>query len=105
MRATPCALLVLAGVAVTNGVSADWTGVGYAVVSGAITSGLGYVLWYAGLRHLTVTRAATLQLSVPLLATLGGAMFLGEPFTLLLGISALAIVPGIGLVVAGKKPA
>lgn len=105
VRATPCALLVLAGVAVTNGVSADWTGVGYAVVSGAITSGLGYVLWYAALRHLTVTRAATLQLSVPLLATLGGAMFLGEPFTLLLGISALAIVPGIGLVVAGKKPA
>ncbi|SIS91283.1 DMT family transporter [Insolitispirillum peregrinum] len=103
VRATPCALLVLAGVAVTNGVSADWTGVGYAVVSGAITSGLGYVLWYAALRHLTVTRAATLQLSVPLLATLGGAMFLGEPFTLLLGISALAIVSGIGLVVAGKK--
>jgi len=40
---------------------------------------------------------------MPLLATLGGAMFLGEPFTLLLGVSALAIVPGIGLVVAGKK--
>lgn len=103
VRATPCALLVLAGMAITRGLSADWTGVGYAVVSGAITSGLGYVLWYAALRHLTVTRAATLQLSVPLLATLGGAMFLGEPFTLLLGVSALAIVPGIGLVVAGKK--
>lgn len=102
IRATPVALASLAVAAAFGVLSFDRAGVGYAVVSGAITSGLGYVLWYAALRHLTVTRAASLQLSVPLLATVGGAVMLGEALSLIMLIAAAAIITGIALVMLGK---
>src|SRR5215467_6564228 len=65
----------------------DLLGAIYAVISGAITSGLGYVIWYSALRGLKATSAATVQLSVPVLAALGGIIFLGEPITLRLAFS------------------
>jgi drug/metabolite transporter (DMT)-like permease len=68
-----------------------------AAASGALTSGLGYVVWYAALRHLAATRAAVVQLSVPVIAAAGGLMFLAEPITLRLAISAVAVLGGIAL--------
>jgi drug/metabolite transporter (DMT)-like permease len=69
-----------------------------AIASGALASGVGYVIWYAALRGLSATRAATVQLSVPLIAAIGGAMFLSERITLRLLISSAAILGGIGMV-------
>ncbi len=72
-----------------------WTtdGVVLAISSGTVTSGLGYVAWYATLRQITTIRAATLQLSVPALAAIGGVVFVGEPFSTQL-ITSLALILG-----------
>jgi drug/metabolite transporter (DMT)-like permease len=72
-------------------------GVAYAVISGALTSGLGYVVWYYALRGLSATEAALVQLSVPVLAGLGGVLLLGEALSLRLALCALAILGGIAL--------
>jgi drug/metabolite transporter (DMT)-like permease len=72
-------------------------------ISGAITSGLGYVLWYAALRGLTTTRAATVQLSVPVLAAWSGIIFLSEEVTFRLLLAGILILGGIGLAVMGKS--
>lgn len=77
----------------------DAAGVAYAVASGAITSGLGYAIWYAALPHLKATSAATLQLSVPVIATLGGIIWLGEDASLRLVLASAAILGGIALVI------
>jgi drug/metabolite transporter (DMT)-like permease len=78
-----------------------------AIVSGAVTSSLIYVVWYAAVRGLTATRAATVQLSVPAIAALGGAAFLAEPLTLRLVLSAALILGGVGtaLTVRARKRA
>ena len=81
----------------------DVMGVLYAVASGALASGLGYALWYAVLPSLKATNAATVQLSVPVIAALGGALFLGEALTLQLALASVAILGGIGLVIVGRK--
>jgi drug/metabolite transporter (DMT)-like permease len=76
----------------------DASGFGYAALSGALASGAGYAVWYAALRSLSATTAATVQLSVPVIAALGGILFLGEPITLRLALSSAAILGGIALV-------
>lgn len=81
-----------------RGTTLDDTGVGYAVASGALTSGLGYAIWYTALPALKSTHAATVQLSVPLIAALGAVAFLGESMTPRLLLAAVAIVGGIALV-------
>jgi drug/metabolite transporter (DMT)-like permease len=85
------------------GASWDRSGLVYAIISGAITSGLGYAVWYRALRELSVTTAATVQLCVPVLAALGGVAFLGEVITLRLVIAAAAILSGIMVVIAAKQ--
>jgi drug/metabolite transporter (DMT)-like permease len=72
-------------------------GTGWAVLSGAVTSGLGYVVWYAALGRLSTVRAATVQLAVPVLAALGGVAFLSERVTVRLLVAALLILGGIGV--------
>jgi drug/metabolite transporter (DMT)-like permease len=69
----------------------------WAALSGSITSGVGYVIWYAALRGLTATRAAIVQLAVPVLAAVGGVVVLSEAITLRLIISAVVILGGVGL--------
>ena len=81
----------------------DSAGLVYAVVSGAITSGLGYAVWYTAVRGLPATSAATVQLSVPVIAALGGALFLHEPLTLRLIATSLAILGGVALVTLGRR--
>ena len=74
-----------------------------AVVSGAVASGIGYSVWYATLKHHTATRAAVLQLAVPLIAAAGGILLLDENATLRLAIAAALILGGIALTIAGRK--
>lgn len=83
----------------------DIAGAGYAIISGAITSGVGYVIWYGALPGLKGTSAATVQLSVPVLAATGGILFLGEPITLRYALASVAVLGGIALVVLEKRPA
>jgi drug/metabolite transporter (DMT)-like permease len=73
------------------------SGLFLALASGAITSGLGYVLWYTALRNLTATRAAIVQLMVPILASAGGVAFLGEAISFRLVLSAVVVLGGIAL--------
>ncbi len=83
----------------------DLAGVIYAIISGAITSGLGYVIWYSVLPSLKAASAATVQLSVPVLAAAGGILLLGEPLTLRYLLASVAILGGITLVVLEKNRA
>lgn len=83
----------------------DQTGVYLAIASGAITSGIGYAIWYRALPGLKATQAATVQLSVPVIAALGGIVLLGESFSLRLGLASIAIIAGIALVIFEKSRA
>jgi drug/metabolite transporter (DMT)-like permease len=74
-----------------------------AALSGGIASGLGYTIWYLALRNLSVTQAAVVQLSVPIIAAVGGLIFAREVITLRLILSAVLILGGILLVVLGKE--
>ncbi len=78
-------------------------GVLLAVVSGAVTSGLGYVVWYAALRRLTATRASLVQLLVPVLAAAGGLVVLGEPLSVRLALSAAIVIGGIALALGARE--
>ena len=80
-------------------------GVAFAVASGALASGLGYAIWYAALRGLTATRAAVVQLSVPVIAALAGVSFLGERISIRLAIASVAVLGGIALFVLESKQA
>jgi drug/metabolite transporter (DMT)-like permease len=80
-------------------------GLALAIASGAIASGLGYVIWYVALSGLPATRAATVQLSVPAIAAIGGVLFLAEPVTLRLVIASIAMLGGIAIVLAQRSRA
>jgi drug/metabolite transporter (DMT)-like permease len=96
-RAAPLAALVWVLAALAGTTHLTPAGAALAVTSGAITSGLGYVAWYAALPHLTAARAAVLQLSVPVLAAAGGVLLLGEVLTARLVVAGAAILAGIAL--------
>lgn len=82
--------------------SADKLGLVYAVLSGAVTSGLGYAIWYHALPKLKAMEAAIVQLSVPIIAAFGGIVLLGESLTLRLLLAAIAVLGGILLVTVEK---
>lgn len=75
-------------------------GIALAVISGAVTSGIGYVLWYAALPGLTAARAATVQLSVPVIAAFGGVILLSEDITPRLLLASVATLGGVAIVLA-----
>jgi drug/metabolite transporter (DMT)-like permease len=102
LRAAPIALA--ASLPAMGHLSADTLGIACAVTSGALTSGIGYAIWYTALPLLRTSTAATVQLSVPCIVAVGGVLFLGEPLTARLVIASVAIVGGIALVISGKKP-
>lgn len=89
---------VLLSVMMWSRQSLDWAGVGYALASGALASGVGYVLWYSVLPFLPATAAASVQLSVPVIAALGGVVLLDETLTVRLALASVAILGGIALV-------
>lgn len=75
----------------------------YAITSGAIASGFGYAVWYSVLPGLRATNAATVQLSVPVIAALGGALFLDEVITQRLILASIAVLGGITMVILGRR--
>ena len=87
------------GIAMSPSLKLDRAGLGYAILSGALASGIGYVIWYSALPGLKAASAATVQLSVPVLAAAGGILFLGESITLRFLLASLAVLGGIALVV------
>jgi len=99
-RALPFAVLV--SLIAVRHINATADGIMLAVLSGAAASGLGYAIWYAALRGLTVMRAALVQLSVPVLAAGGGTIFLMENITLRLIVSTIMILGGIALAIVGR---
>jgi drug/metabolite transporter (DMT)-like permease len=101
VRALPFALVVSA--LTLRAVSLSPRGVVLAVISGALTSGLGYVLWYMALKGLTATRAAIVQLSVPVIAAAGGVLFLAEDLSFRLTVSSVLILGGVALSVTVKS--
>jgi drug/metabolite transporter (DMT)-like permease len=80
-------------------------GIFYAVLSGALASGVGYVIWYAALRGLTTTRAATVQLSVPVVAAWSGVVFLAENVSFRLIVAGILILGGIALALSKRAKA
>ena len=103
LRAVPVAAAL--SVSMVDRASLDSAGILYAVASGALASGIGYAIWYTALPALKAAKAATVQLSVPVIAAVGGIVFLGEPLTLRLVLSSVAILGGIALVILEKQHA
>jgi drug/metabolite transporter (DMT)-like permease len=95
--AAPLMVPVFAGAVLLDAVTLSAAGVALALASGGIASGLGYVLWYAALRHLTAGRAAIVQLLVPVMAAAGGVLILGEAASWRLVQSATVILAGVAL--------
>jgi drug/metabolite transporter (DMT)-like permease len=108
VRAMPLALVpvALASAAIAAGLvpahaaldpHAGARGLALAAISGALASGMGYAIWYAALPSLTATRAGVVQLTVPVIAALGGVLFLGEVVTVRLLACTLAVLGGVAL--------
>lgn len=97
--AMPLLMILLVG----QSLNANIIGIGLAILCGAVTSGLGYSLWYAVLPKMTATTAAIVQLSVPIIAIAAGAVFLGEVVSLLIVIAAALVVGGIALAVTTRS--
>ena len=95
----PVLLVLLAA----SGLEADAAGIALGVVCGAVTSGLGYALWYSVLREMAGTTAAVVQLSVPVIAIAAGVVFLGEAVSGVIVIAAAMVVGGIGWSVTAKR--
>jgi len=101
LRAVPMALVL--SLFMSGHAELDIAGVGYAVMSGALASGLGYVVWYAVLPALTSTHASIVQLSVPVITAVAGDLFLGEAITPRLILATIAILGGIALVILARR--
>jgi drug/metabolite transporter (DMT)-like permease len=101
MRAVPFAAAL--SILTYGSASVDPTGFWLAVSSGALASAIGYALWYTALPQLKAASAATVQLTVPVLAAMGGVVFLGETISLRLILASAAILGGIALVIMEKE--
>ncbi len=98
VRASLLALAIaLPAIAVSGEALPSLKGVAYALLSGAVTSGLGYAIWYTALRGLSASLAAIAQLTVPALAAFGGVLFLSEPLTVRFVIATGLILGGVAL--------
>jgi drug/metabolite transporter (DMT)-like permease len=100
MRAVPMAAAM--SILMLDRTSVNNMGFWYAIASGALASGIGYTIWYTALPGLKATNAATVQLSVPVIAALGGIVFLGELISIRLILASIAILGGIAMVILEK---
>ncbi|HET6898879.1 MAG TPA: DMT family transporter, partial [Vicinamibacteria bacterium] len=106
VRTVPMVLVMVAISFAVEHPHLSTTGVLAGVASGAITSGIGYAIWYRALTGLSALQAATVQLTVPVIAAAGGVLFLGEQVTLELVGAAVLILGGIALAVLNRgRPA
>jgi drug/metabolite transporter (DMT)-like permease len=103
MRAVPVTAVL--SLLMLSRASVDLAGFWLAIASGALASGLGYAIWYTALPALKNTSAATVQLSVPVIAAVGGILFLDERVTLRLFVASVAILGGIALVIWQRRSA
>ena len=103
IRAVP--FIIIVRLVMLDNVHLTQSGILLAVLSGALASGIGYVIWYTALAGLTATRAAIVQLSVPVLAAWGGVAFLAEDISLRLILSGAFILGGIALAIAARRKA
>ncbi len=101
IRSVPFALILV--LLMHRNSSFGLNGVILAIASGVLTSGIGYAIWYAALPALKATQAATVQLSVPVIAALGGIFLLGEAGSLRLTLASIAVLGGIALVIRGRQ--
>ncbi|MEO0543625.1 MAG: DMT family transporter [Pseudomonadota bacterium] len=97
----PAALLLL--VFSIAEISTSGTGVLLAIMSGGLTSGLGYALWYRVLPHISSTQGAIVQLTVPVIAAAAGVVFISEPLTWKFMIASVLILGGVALAIVGKS--
>ena len=102
LRAVPFAVALSVIARIAYGATLDTAGIGYAAASGILASGLGYAIWYAALRGLRATEAAVVQLSVPVLAMVGGIAFLHETPTLRGLVASVAVIGGIAIVILAR---
>lgn len=100
-RAIPFGLFVT--VPLFSSLKLDGLGVLCAILSGAFASGLGYAIWYGVIKQLSVFKASSVQLCVPILTALIGATFLGEALTLRIVLACIAVLGGIALVLVSKQ--
>jgi drug/metabolite transporter (DMT)-like permease len=100
LRTTP--LVILLAITTINNANYSSEGILLALLSGGITSGIGYTIWYIALGGLSSTQAAVLQLAVPIIAALGGVIFVSEAITFRLSVSATMVLGGILMVVLGR---
>ena len=102
-----CAVITLPVLLILPEAAIGPKGIGLALLSGIMTSGIGYVIWYMALKHLTATRAGIAQLTVPFIAAIGGMLFIAEPFTLRFFIAMCLTLLGVALATlsSNKKPA
>jgi drug/metabolite transporter (DMT)-like permease len=96
-------LAIIVTLLFVDGLYVTPTGLVLAAASGAFASGLGYAVWYAALKGLTASRAATVQLSVPTIAACGGIIFLAEPVTVRLILASVLTLGGIAIVLAQRS--
>ena len=94
--------LVVLVIAMRGDAAPSGRGIVLALVSGAVTSGLGYAIWYRALPSLTVTQAAVAQLSVPVIAALGAVAVLGEAVSSRLVVAGAMVLIGVGLVLSAR---
>jgi drug/metabolite transporter (DMT)-like permease len=101
LRSVP--FMIVLGMFFFQNVHISREGVILAAISGGITSGIGYTLWYIALRGLSATQAAVVQLLVPVIAGFGGIVFISEPISLRLALSTLLTLGGILMVILGRN--
>lgn len=102
IRSVPLVLAIVGITALLDAIHADSTGILYAALSGAVTSGLGYTIWYVALRGLSAMQASIVQLVVPVVAATGGIVLLDERPTLRLLVAGSAIILGVALAIRGR---
>lgn len=100
LRSVP--LVLLTSLVLAQNLNVTTKGALLAFLSGSLTSGIGYVIWYAALRSLSATRAATVQLLVPTIAAAGGVLLLSEPISMRLILASIMIIGGVGTAILLK---
>jgi drug/metabolite transporter (DMT)-like permease len=97
-------LVALVSVVTSDSFDVTPSGLALAAASGIVASGIGYTIWYAALRYLSGTKAATVQLSVPAIAAFGGVLLLSEPVTARLVVASCALLGGAAIVIGRRAP-
>ncbi|MBF8700904.1 DMT family transporter [Pseudomonas putida] len=102
-RSLPCLVLLVPMLLLGAGLHLSPLGLLYALGSGVLASGAGYAVWYGVVRQVSAQQAATMQLSVPVIAALGGVGLIGEPLSLRLLVACVVVLGGIALALTSRR--